>query len=419
MMGSEKFRGDDTGPKPHNFIGNFQVALADHTPAKHVEWFPKFLEEGSVAEDWYEELTAAEQGDWTELQRKFKERWPKSRKIKRSEGEIVEEMLGLKMQQDDIGTKIKIQDTDVWHHHHWATKMWNLACEAKVQNSSNSIVQVRKDLPKMVRSMIKGEYGDWKSFIDDVRAISGPELKEKMEDERKEKEEVARIASRSVPQVLPETPRSRSARIGMEGMAIGRGYAYNQPPQAYAPPPPSFYPRGGFRGRPAPRGTAFQTFQPRQPYVALPSTNLSTAQQAELREALKEFKVPENEQEYQAQMTTYQHKYSTSPMSHKTPHPLSPGTLPADQASCWDCGNPSHTRPNHPPETPRVPKKEFLWRKFVYMALNPRSDVRYIGYDYEDGRYGGQGGYDSYGGYFGGGYEGYGASQGNGEGPSA
>jgi hypothetical protein len=95
---------------------------------------------------------------------------------------------------EELGTKVKLAEHDVWAHHAWANKMLRLATKAGVASTTTYIEQVRRELPAPLRTKLAKVHTDWAAFAKAIRDVDMGELEQEMKEKREEKEERDKLA---------------------------------------------------------------------------------------------------------------------------------------------------------------------------------------------------------------------------------
>ncbi|KAJ6496348.1 hypothetical protein C8R45DRAFT_1094590 [Mycena sanguinolenta] len=90
---------------------------------------------------------------------------------------------------EELGTKNKVADHEVWSHHTWGNKMLHLAMKAGVSTSTTYIEQVWVELPKPLHTKIGKMHVDWPAFIKSIRDVDTVEIELDMKEWKEEKEQ--------------------------------------------------------------------------------------------------------------------------------------------------------------------------------------------------------------------------------------
>ena len=126
----EPFAGeDDDMADPRDFLKRVQCYLMTTAweDEEKVEYFETWLKSGSTAEQWFKGLEAEKKATWKELCAAFKERWPERPLTQKSTIEKQAELEGERITEAEIGTKVKVNGTEVYAHVAWANRVEKLA----------------------------------------------------------------------------------------------------------------------------------------------------------------------------------------------------------------------------------------------------------------------------------------------------
>ncbi|KIM35433.1 hypothetical protein M413DRAFT_79459 [Hebeloma cylindrosporum] len=180
-MSSEQvapFHGDKDDENPEDFLRSFFRCMGMSTDDIKKQQFPNFLQADSVADEWYEDLSAADRASWATIESAFRKRWPRKQQVKKTKEEYEEEIAGLLLNIEDLGKKEKVAGRDVYSHIAWADKMATIVRGAKLEDTTTYIGQVRKKLPKLLREKIGAGHEDWTSFLKAVRDVDTDHIRE-------------------------------------------------------------------------------------------------------------------------------------------------------------------------------------------------------------------------------------------------
>ena len=139
--GDELFTGeDDDTMDPRDFLKKVQRYLMATTwdDGEKVDYFETWLKSGSAAEQWFRNLEAPKKNTWKNLCTTFKERWPERAVVQKTTAEKQAELEGEKITEAELGTKVKVNGTDVYAHVAWANKVEKLA--KAILNNNNLLV---------------------------------------------------------------------------------------------------------------------------------------------------------------------------------------------------------------------------------------------------------------------------------------
>src|ERR1700678_3914912 len=158
--------------------------------------FRYFLQADSTADEWFDDLTAAEKKDWSAIVDAFNKRWPRKKVVKKTKEEYEEEITGIKLQMDDLGKKEKTTGRETYSHIAWADKMETTVKGAKIESTTTYIGQVRKELPKLLREKVGAGHTDWTAFLQAVRDVDVDHIRDGVNMWKKEQEEQQALRDR-------------------------------------------------------------------------------------------------------------------------------------------------------------------------------------------------------------------------------
>ncbi|KAJ7654194.1 hypothetical protein B0H17DRAFT_1146867 [Mycena rosella] len=325
-MPMEAWDGDTDKISAQDFLRVFHRDVKVTTSsADKAKAFKNYLAANSDADDWYQALPAATKLDMDLID---------------TAAEYGTELLKCKLTKEELGTKVKVADREVWAHHAWGTKMLRLALKAGVSATTT------KDARKLARVH---------------RDVDTVELELDMKDWREEKEQRDEVAK--LRQALQASP-TAGIRAQLTNARL------NTPAQAsvrWPTPAPGANPfqgsGGGGQGNlfAAPRAP-YQTQAPRAPYQpqaprtpyppqARPPMTIQPPLEGDRRRILLEaiariIHYPDTEAGRRAHADQQQEWYRTHgsiEMSINTPYPLRPGRAPVNSGECYRCGIMGHT----------------------------------------------------------------------------
>ncbi|EDQ98451.1 uncharacterized protein LACBIDRAFT_335953 [Laccaria bicolor S238N-H82] len=120
-----------------------------------INYFETWLKSGSAAEQWFKDLEVAKKATWAGLCVAFKEQWPEWPTAQKTTAEKQAELEGEKITEAELGTKVKVNGTEMYAHVAWANKVEKLA-KAVPDNNNLLVVSCRRQLPptlKVLRSV--------------------------------------------------------------------------------------------------------------------------------------------------------------------------------------------------------------------------------------------------------------------------
>ncbi|KAJ7693139.1 hypothetical protein B0H17DRAFT_1199974 [Mycena rosella] len=265
-MPMEAWDGDTDKISAQDFLRAFHRDVKVTTSsADKAKAFKNYLAANSDADDWYQALPATTKLDMDLIDVAIEAQYPAEPTVKQTAAEYGTELLKCKLTKEELGTKVKVADREVWAHHAWGTKMLRLALKAGVSATTTYIEQVRVELPGPLRTKIAKTHVNWPAFIKAVRDVDMVELELDMKDWREEKEQRDEVAK--LRQALQASPTAgiqaqlTNARLSTPAQASVR----------WPTPAPGANPfqgsGGGGQGNlfAAPRAP-YQTQAPRAPY---------------------------------------------------------------------------------------------------------------------------------------------------------
>jgi hypothetical protein len=335
------FHGDKDDENPEDFLRSFFRRMGSSDDKAKVQQFPNFLQADSVADEWYDELTAAEKADWTAVLTSFRTRWPRKKAVKKTTEEYEEEIMGLHLKTADLGQKEKVAGRDVYVHIAWADRMAVIIKGAKLESTTTYIGQVRKELPKLLREKIGAGHADWKAFLKAIRDVDVDYIRDGMEIWKKEREKQEAVDNRI--KYLERLTASPTAPLRHQMTTFGIGSTSSSAIQQTA-----MTPANPFTGTTGGRGNLFhapQTGVPTQSGSSRPPA--TQADRAALLIALQKYPHHPNTEAgrnaHGAQQADWAKTHGASAfVTESTPYPLRPGTLPVGSGECFTCGFSGH-----------------------------------------------------------------------------
>ena len=190
------FHGDKDDENPEDFLWSFFRRMGTSTDIVKKQQFPNFLQADSVADEWYDDLSATDKTDWTSIKAAFCKRWPRKQQVKKTQEEYEEEISGLLLKMEDLGRKEKVAGRDVYSHIAWADKMATIVRGVKLESTPTYIGQVRKKLPKLLREKIGAGHTSWTDFLQAVHDIDKDHIREGVDIWKEDQVEQAAIKRR-------------------------------------------------------------------------------------------------------------------------------------------------------------------------------------------------------------------------------
>ncbi|KAJ7706875.1 hypothetical protein B0H17DRAFT_1125692 [Mycena rosella] len=316
------------------FHHNVKVTTSSTDKAKA---FKNYLAANSDTDDWYQALPATTKLDMDLIDIAIEAQYPAEPTVKQTAAEYGTELLKCKLTKEELGTKVKVVDREVWAHHAWGTKMLRLALKAGVSATTTYIEQVRVELPGPLRTKIGKTHANWPAFIKAVRDVDTVELELDMKDwheEKQQRDEVTKIC-----QALQASP-TAGIQAQLTNTRLG---APVQAPARWPTPSPGANPFQGTGG--GGHGNLFAAparhIRRRRPPL------LEGDQHHILLEAIARIiHHPDTEAGRRAHADQQQEWYRTHgsiEMSINRPYPLRLGRAPVNSGECYRCGIMGHT----------------------------------------------------------------------------
>ena len=366
----EPFWGDRDDENPQDFLRSFNRAMGDKPDVHKMKQFINYLHADSVADDWYGSLDAAILADWALIEAEFHTRWPKTAVVKKTSTEYEEELLGLRLKEEELGKKETIAGREAYTHLVWADKMQKLVKGAGVETGTIYIGQVRKMLPSTIKDKVGDKHANWTAFLKAVRDVDIEYIKDEAEELKKKRDAQRAIEARL--RQLEAVPASPTAGIRrqMTQASITTGSRGDSNGGGGNP----------FEGGTGGRGNLFA--QAGRPYTAPTRQPATPAEQAALRVRIAGMPQHPDTQagklahQGQQQMWAREHGAGTR-VSELTPYPLRPGTAPVNSGECYKCGHTGHIGGHCPvPQAQQLHPNESRWRAIcAYILREPRAPV--------------------------------------------
>jgi len=329
------FHGDKEDENPEDFLRSFFRRMGTASDDVKKQQFRYFLQADSTADEWFDDLTAAEKKDWNAIEDAFNKRWPRKKVVKKTREEYEEEITGTKLQMEDLGKKEKTASRETYSHIAWADKVETIVKGAKIESTTTYIGQVRKELPKLLREKIGAGHIDWTEFLQAVRDVDVDHIRDGVNMWKKERDEQQALKERVRQlETLTASP-TAPLRRQMTTFSLGN----NQ----QSPTPPTRQTSGAsanpFTSTTGGSGNLFA------PKAARPPP--TQADRAALLGRLQTYPHhPDTEagrQAHRAQQAEWVKTHGlTTLVTETTPYPLRPGTCPINSGECFTCGLRGH-----------------------------------------------------------------------------
>ncbi|KAJ6456905.1 hypothetical protein C8R45DRAFT_1185017, partial [Mycena sanguinolenta] len=366
-----------------DFLRAFHRDTRASTPsADKAKAFKNYLVAGSEVDIWYKGLPAATKADMDLLDAAIELRYPAQDTVQPTEVEYGVMLVKEKIRMEDLGTKVKVAERDVWAHLAWANKMQRLATSAGVAATATYIEQVRVELPRQLRTKVGRTFTDWSAFIKAVRDVDAVELEMEMKEWREEEEEKKKMARMLASRQPPTSPtaglRNQLANTSLGGHA---GAPRWPAPAAQGNP---FGAGGGGRGNLFGGPQQQPAFQLRQPMER--QQPLQGAERAKLLKGIG--RIPHHpdtdagRRAHADQQQAWFAAHGNVVVTVSTPYPLRPGRAPLNTGECYRCGISGHTnyqRGCNAPQEQCLNPREQAWRRIASQALREPALARRAG----------------------------------------
>ena len=156
---------------PHDFLRTFHRIHLDTDEKVAISRFKYYVKVGHDADEWFAGLSSHKLANWGVFEATFEEYWPRMKRAVKSPEEYEDELLQLKLRDEDLGVIKMVGGIEVWSHIKWAHDAFMLATRAGISSSSVYIRQVRRELPDAIKDLIDIRPTDWVAFTKAVQDI--------------------------------------------------------------------------------------------------------------------------------------------------------------------------------------------------------------------------------------------------------
>jgi hypothetical protein len=189
-------------PTPSSFSGNDNENLQNFLceveryihlnritdEAMKVIIFGTFISAGSQADIWWNTLTAAQMATWADVKAAFTAQWPAIVVATKSTLDYQQELLTLRLKEDDVGEQITVAGVSTWSHLHYHGHLLKLVQDAGVANAPVFIHQVREALPHIIHDLTSPAPATWTVFLDEIKDADINVIQDKAQKEKEKKE---------------------------------------------------------------------------------------------------------------------------------------------------------------------------------------------------------------------------------------
>lgn len=352
--------------------------------------FGLYLTPDSPAEEWYVDAGSLHRV-WANFEAEFRSRFPGIQKAKKTSTELEREMVELVLKAEDLDKTEAYGGVEVETYKVHAKKLFEMAKRAKIDTGTANIVHVRDKLPEILKDKVGETHANWRAFctaIEDVdRTYIRDGVKKLREQEAKmdsittQLNRVERTLARSTTHVSDLTTQFGRTTISNAQTAPSNTLQRQSPQQ------PSYNRQTG------PRLSSVATEEEK----AVVRANMTKYPQFP--------NTAEGRTSYFEQLRTWKVAHGeNAPITIDTPFPLRPGTTQVCSGECYKCGMQGHRGADCEEGTAKVPPQESKWRALCgrYLGRSRRDQAVVVNHIAEAGEFA---------------WAGYGAEQGNGEGP--
>ncbi|KAJ7430510.1 hypothetical protein FB451DRAFT_474171 [Mycena latifolia] len=381
--------GDTDIVSAQDFMRSFHRDMKVTTSkANKAAQFQYYLVAGSEVDVWYKGLDPAIQSDMDALDAAVEVRYPAQEIVQPTVAEYELELTKTVLKMEDLDTKVKVADKEVWAHHAWANKVMRLATKAEIATTKSYIAPARSALPKAIRSRLKKDFKNWAEFTKAVKDVDLEEMLEDVKEYKEEKAEKSKVTAMLARGAALQASPTAAIRQQLGNTTISRPQQQTQWSTPAANTNPFAPAAGGGQGN---------LFRPPRPAFT-PQQPLAGAERAALQTAIAHMPhhpdTPDGRAAHQAQQHKWVQDHGIAAwVTISTPYPLRPGRAPINSGECHKCGVAGHTNWKQgcpTPEAQCLNPKERAWRKLVSLALKEApAAVRMVGYEgYEVDDYG-------------------------------
>ena len=355
------------------------VANGMTTSNQKLELFELYLKSDSPAEAWYNDKSTPKK-TWAELEAEFRVKFPNIIKATKTKVEIERELAELKIKMEELGKTEKYRGEEVYTHVIFAEKILDLAKQAKMEESTSGLWNVRDNLPETLREKIPEDQGSWREFTQAIKKIDMGHIRDGVRKHNEKTNHDAQINA-NLKLLNQRTAGAAFGNINSPTREIRTQLASTtiaqQPPSRAAPINPFNSSAGG--------GGNLFTRPARLPATEAEKTTI----RASIALYVIQPETPEGEAAYFEQLRAWRRINGDGPVSKNTGFPLRPGGAPPGSGECYACGRTGHRRVDcQLSSTKRIPLLEANFRAICGSILGQpqrrTAQINYVATSEED-----------------------------------
>ncbi|KAJ7067604.1 hypothetical protein C8F01DRAFT_1228205 [Mycena amicta] len=334
------------------------------SPQKMEDVKDRFIS-GSIADNWFKDLSAAQRSDWAAFEAAFEDRFQAIPTVTKPKAQLVDELSRMRITMADLAApSLVVQGQTVSRLQEFAHKVLERANAASAANGENGLWGFFEALPAALRVAVGTMPATWTAMVTSLRAISETTVKIAVEEYKAGKalqDEIQALKKKletthlSTPVPTPKAP--------------------TYTPNVLVTPP------------------AIIPAQPNAGTGRVPRPPPTAAAKDRLRVVIRDVIAkrapdnPEGLQEYERQLARWNARYGTKTRDElqleEYGYPLKPGTLPPCSGECYRCGkeaNPPHKN-GVPCPSATVPSLERAFRAVCGSWLGKGQSLPHTGLD--------------------------------------